>query len=93
MWIMNQTKTKIVNADNIVGIYVNSGMTQVLCTVVNTEESVVLGNYKTVDECKEVVAAILLCVTNKKVNYICLPLAGSVDDWSKSVSTELTLIQ
>lgn len=77
MWIVNQSKTKIINTDNVVGVHVSGR--QVRCRALGIEESIVLGEYDDVETCKNIVASILLCVCSGKVSYITMPTNDTLD--------------
>ena len=84
MWIRTQTSTKILNTDNIVGIYIDISTSQIKAYIANSSEGdsvMLLASYNTIEDCKEVFDAIMLTITNPKFNYICLPLGSDVKDW------------
>lgn len=84
MWIRTQTNAKILNTDNIVGIFIDAVPCQIKAYIANSSEGdsvMLLASYNSMEDCKEVFDAIMLTITNPKFNYICLPLGSDVKGW------------
>lgn len=79
MWIMNQAKTKMINTNNVVGIYIDNAGHQIRASLVGIDDVCVLGIYDKMEDCENVLAAILLTASSGKVTYITLPRADGVE--------------
>ena len=89
MWIQTQNKQRIINADQIVDIFIDRTGTKIFAeTAIDRDNSnfVPLGEYKDRDTCLKILEHIFVMGFAVGVPAIEMPLGGEIDKWESDLA-------
>lgn len=90
MWVMTQTKQRIINSGEIIDIFIDKTGTKIYAETTRDGDFFELGTYENRDTCMKIVEHIFVMGFGMDLPLITMPYGGEIDKWESTLANLVT---